>query len=40
MEEEHANFLYDQYEPCISISDEDLEKQCIEESDRMQSIED
>ena len=33
VEEEHAVYTYDQSEPYISTGNEDLEKQCSEESD-------
>ena len=38
-EEEHSEFSYDQSELYLSICNEDLEKQCSEESDGVQLVE-
>ena len=39
MAEKYAEFSHDQLDPYMGINSEDLEKQCSEESDVMQSVE-
>ena len=39
MEEEHSKLLYDHSEPYKGINNEDIEKQCCEKTDVMQSVE-